>query len=215
MPATWHCWVVWKLHAPTTLVQPASVVHDWPAGLLHKPGVGEQFPAELQDWPDGVTQVPGVLAHTGPGLQGPPLVLHRPGDGKQAADEVQGVLTGVMHWPVIAGQSLFTLQAAPPTVQWPLLGVPVQSPAEVQDWPEGVTQTPGVAVHWAAVVQDWPAGLLHVPGVLWQTVFCVAAVHTVPAGATQWPAATQGLVVPLQAAPVRLHVPPRTAQFPG
>jgi hypothetical protein len=55
--------------------------------------------------------------------------------------------------------------------------------------------------------------LLHVPGVLWHTVFCVAAVHSVPAGLAQVPAAAQGTVVLLQAAPVRLHVPPRTAQL--
>jgi hypothetical protein len=156
LPGTWHCWVVWKLQKPTTLVQSPLAVHFKPAGLLHWPGVGVQFGsvADEHEVAGGYAQEPGVLAQAGPGLQAARLVLHRPGDGEQAAAEVQDVAGGFKHWPMIAGQSVFTLQAAPPTVQWPLLGVPVQSPAEVQDWPTGVTQTPGVPLHWAAVVQD-------------------------------------------------------------
>jgi hypothetical protein len=212
MPLTGQLCVVWTLQVPATLVQVASVVQDWPAGLLQVPGVVEQAPAPLQDWPAGVTQVPRVFVHAGPGLQARPLVLHVPGVCEQFAAMVQLWPDGVTQVPFWDGQSVFSVQAAPPTVQWPLFGVPVHCPAEVQDWPAGVTHTPGVAVHWAAVVQDWPAGLLHVPGVWLQTVFCVAAVHCVPEGVTQVPAATQGLVVPLQAAPVRLQVPPWIAQ---
>ena len=85
-------------------------------------------------------------------------------------------------------------------------------PGPLQGWPAGVTQTPAMAGQVAAEVQDACGGLLHVPGVVWHTEFWVAAVHCVPAGVTQVPAATQGLVVPLQATPVTLHVPPRIAQ---
>jgi hypothetical protein len=71
---------------------------------------------------------------------------------------------------------------------------------------------PFTAGHVAAEVQDAKGALLHVPGVV---EHCALDVHCVAEGVTQVPAATQGLVVPLQAALVALHVPPRIAQLPA
>jgi hypothetical protein len=88
----------------------------------------------------------------------------------------------------------------------------VHCAAEVQDRPGGFAHVPFVSWHCAAEVQDRPAGLLHVPGVC---EHCAEDVHIVAAGVTQWPAAAHGFVVPLQAAPVRLQVPPRIAQLPA
>jgi hypothetical protein len=69
---------------------------------------------------------------------------------------------------------------------------------------------PFTAGHVAAEVQDANGGLLHVPGVV---EHCALDVHCVAEGVTQVPAGTHGLVVPLQAALVRLQVPPWIAQL--
>jgi hypothetical protein len=99
--------------------------------LLHVPGVGEQSPGPLgQDWAVGVTQVPGVFEHTGPGLQARPLVLHTPGVGEQAGSVgLHAWAAGVTQVPFCDGQSVSIVQAAPPTVQWPLPAVCVHCDA--------------------------------------------------------------------------------------
>ncbi|HTP47828.1 MAG TPA: hypothetical protein VMQ50_13010, partial [Casimicrobiaceae bacterium] len=64
---------------------------------------------------------------------------------------------------------------------------------------------PSLSGQVAADVHDALGGLLQVPGVTWH---CADDVHIVAAGFTQNPAGAHGFVVPLQVAPVRLHVPP-------
>jgi hypothetical protein len=105
---------------------------------------------------------------------------------------------------------VLSVQAAPPTVQWPLPGVCVHCADAVHGWPGGFTQVPLVFEHCADVVQAKPAGLVHVPG---DAVHWPFAVHCVAGGFRQVPAGTHGLVVPLHAAAVRLQVPLRIAQL--
>lgn len=71
---------------------------------------------------------------------------------------------------------------------------------------------PFTAEHRVVGSHAWWGGLLHAPS---DGEHCALPVHSVVDGVVQKPAAAHGMVVPLHAAAVRLHVPPRTAQTPG
>lgn len=163
-----------------------------------------------QDWPAGVAQVPGVFEHVGGGLQARPLVLQTPGVGWQFAFAVHVIAEGVTQVPFWDGHVALVEQLAPPTVHVPLPGVWVHCDAIWQGVPGGFTQVPFTVGHVAAEVQDAKGALLHVPGVC---EHCALDVHCVVEGVVQVPAGTHGLVVPLQATPVTLQVPPRIAQL--
>jgi hypothetical protein len=198
------------LQWPGTLVQSEFCTHDRPAGLSHVPGVGEHCADELHDVAAGYAQVPStfgqVAAEVQEALGG---LLQVPFWDGQLALVVQDA-PPMPHVPFWAGQSVLSVQAAPPTLHVPLPGVCEHCAAEVQAWPTGVTHVPLLSGQVAAEVQDAKGALLQLPGVTWH---CADDVHIVAAGFTQNPAGAHGFVVPLQAAPVRLHVPPCTAQL--
>lgn len=120
LPLTVQVLLVWMLQVPVTLVHVELARHDKPDGLLHVPGVGWQPAADVHDVAAGVTHVPFTVGHVAAEVQAAKgELLHVPGVGRHAAADVHEVTgdVGYAQVPFWDGQSVFSVQAAPPTVQ--------------------------------------------------------------------------------------------------